>query len=131
MKVGTSFSRCVKDIWDGKVDSHEVMVIIARTHVNPNNDHEWDAIWQGYHAGGAWSNPEWTDIDQKDEADFRHLCTELYNAGMVHQPRIFGAHPRRLAHHWYEVILTDETHETNPTLKEAFGQYKTIAGLVS
>ena len=38
MKVGLSYSRCVRDIIDGKVDYDDVLVIIARTNFDPHND---------------------------------------------------------------------------------------------
>jgi len=44
MKIGLSFSRCVRDIWEGRVDSHDVLVIIARTNFNPNDDAQWEGI---------------------------------------------------------------------------------------
>lgn len=127
MKIGLSFSRCVRDIWEGRVDSHDVLVIIARTNFNPNDDAQWDAIWQGYHHGGAWSHPEWDGID--DEVGFRHLCMELYNGGLIHQPRQFGAHPSRRGEIWLEAVLPSSELEKNPAAKKAWDSFQTIAGL--
>jgi len=55
MKIGLSYSRCVKDIVDGKVMIDDVLVIITRTDFDPNNNDQWQAIWQGY-AGGSDAN---------------------------------------------------------------------------
>ena len=44
MKVGLSFSRCIKDIFLGEVDYEEVLIIIARTNFNPNDDISWEDI---------------------------------------------------------------------------------------
>jgi hypothetical protein len=44
MKIGLSFSRCLRDIVDGKVDIDDVMVIIARTDFDPRVDVEWKDI---------------------------------------------------------------------------------------
>ena len=44
MKVGLSLSRCMRDVYTGKVDEEDVLVIIARTDFDPHNDNHWDAI---------------------------------------------------------------------------------------
>ena len=61
MKIGLSYSRCVRDIVDGKVDIADVLVLITRTDFDPNNDEQWASIWQGYRMRSGWSNPEWYD----------------------------------------------------------------------
>lgn len=38
MKVGTSLSRCVRDIYEDVVDIDDVLVIVARTDFDPEND---------------------------------------------------------------------------------------------
>jgi hypothetical protein len=129
MKIGLSFSRCVRDIWEGRVDSHDVLVIIARTNFNPNDDAQWEGIWQGYHHGGVWNHPEWQGIDNEEE--FRHLCMELYNSGLIHQPRQFGTHPTRRSEIWLEAVLPNEELEKNPMAKKAWNNFQTIAGLTS
>ena len=55
MKVGSSLSRCARDIYEGKVDKKDVLVIIARTDVDPYNDVQWTSIWNGYGGGGSSS----------------------------------------------------------------------------
>ena len=55
MKIGLSFSRCVRDIVDGVVDIDDVLVVIARTDFDPTDDTQWRSIWNGYgggHTGG-------------------------------------------------------------------------------
>ena len=47
MKVGLSFSRCIKDIFLGEVDYEEVLIIIASTNFNPNDDISWEDIQRG------------------------------------------------------------------------------------
>ena len=129
MKIGLSFSRCVRDIWEGRVDLEDVLVIIARTNFNPNDDSQWEAIWQGYHHGGAWSHPEWHGIDDEDR--FRYLCKELYNSGLIHQPRQFGARPARRSEIWLEAVLPSEELDKNPAAKRAWDSFQTVAGLTS
>lgn len=141
MKIGLSFSRCIKDIWEGKVDSHDVLVIIARTRCNPNDDESWNELWTGYGGGSnnsmvrgffsGVSNPEWLDIPADKEADFRHLCMELYNGGLIHQPRYFGAHPRRRDEIWLEAVLPSEELEKNPAAKAAWDKFQMVANLTN
>jgi hypothetical protein len=133
MKVGASLSRCVRDIYEGKVDIYDVLVIVARTDFDPENDAHWNAIWKGY-AGGdklgnMYSQPEWASIPAEDEQAVRDICIDLKTMGKLHQPRQYGAHPQRLHHHWYDVILSDYVVDSNPAAKKAWDNYKMIAGL--
>jgi hypothetical protein len=133
MKVGTSLSRCVRDIYNGVVDINDVLVIVARTDFDPENDRQWKSIWEGYAGGSSsgsmWSAPEWASIPAEDEEKVRNICIRLKNWGKLHQPRQFGARPTRLHHYWYDVILTDGVVNTNPAAKKAWDNYKMIAGL--
>jgi hypothetical protein len=133
MKVGTSYSRCVRDLVDGKVDYNDVMVIVTRTDFDPEDDAQWTGIWRGYAGdgvGGLWSNPEWIN-HQEQEAEFREMSIRLKRDGKLHQPRQFGAYPLRTQHEWYDLVLTAELHESNPAARNAWERYKTVAGLVA
>lgn len=141
MKIGLSYSRCVRDIVEGKVDINDVLIVIARTDFDPNDDKQWQGIWEGY-AGGSnsksmirgffsGSNPEWHGYSDEDEDRFRHVSIELWNLGKLHQPRKFGAHPQRLPHYWVETTLPAEDIDRNPTVKKAWEQYQILAGLSS
>ena len=44
MKIGLSYSRCVRDIVDRVVDIADVLVIIARTDFDPHDDAQWSSI---------------------------------------------------------------------------------------
>lgn len=133
MKVGTSLSRCVRDIYEDTVHIDEVLVIIARTNFDPEDDAQWSSIWRGYAggngAGSPYSQPEWADIPAEDEAKVRAICINLKKRGKLHQPRQFGSHPPRMNHYWYDVILTDNVVQSNPAAKKAWDNYKMIAGL--
>ena len=101
MKIGLSYSRCVRDIVEGKVDIADVLVVIARTDFDPHDDEQWEGIWRGYGGGNGgtgsiWSNPEWSNYKEEDEDLFRSVSIELHETGKLHQPRQFGAHPRRM-----------------------------------
>jgi len=131
MKIGLSYSRCVLDIVEGRVDMDDVLVLITRTDFDPRVDEEWAGIWQGYTLGGM-SNPEWAnyDLNNKDHEDkFRSISIMLYEDGKMHQPRKFGAHPRRRPEIWLEAVLPDSELKNNPTAKLAWEKFQTIASL--
>lgn len=129
MKIGLSLSRCVAEIYEGKVDIGDVLVVIARTDFDPENDGHWSGIWQGYHHGGAWSHPEWAHFGDDAEQDIRDICIELKKTGRLHQPRQYGAHPARLPYIWLDTFAPMEEIAKNPTVKEAWDHYKLLAGL--
>jgi hypothetical protein len=133
MKIGLSYSRCVRDIVDGKVDIRDVLVIIARTKFDPRNDAQWQGIWEGYGGGqtfgNPFSNPEWMDYPSEDEDRFRSVSIELWESGKLHQPREFGAHPTRMPYYWLEASIPAEEMESNPAVKRAWEQFQIVAGL--
>ena len=139
MKIGLSYSRCVRDIVDGKVDIADVLVVISRTDFDPNIDEQWQGIWRGYGGGGGnpfrgiWggSAPEWAGYGDEDEDRFRSVSIELWEQGKLHQPRKFGAYPRRMPYYWLEAGLQTEDIESNPSVKQAWEQFQIIAGLAA
>ena len=133
MKIGLSYSRCVLDIVEGRVDMEDVLVLITRTDFDPRDDTQWTGIWQGYTLGGL-SNPEWADYDlhNKDHEDkFRSVSIMLYEDGKMHQPRKFGARPQRRPEIWLEAVLPSEELEKNPAAKIAWGKFQTVASLTN
>ena len=131
MKIGLSYSRCVRDIVDGKVDIDDVLIIVSRTNFDPRDDTQWSNIWQGYRSRSGLSNPEWTNYPDENEDKFRQVSIELWQQGKFHEPRKFGAHPPRMPYYWLETFLSDNELEKNPAAKKAFDKFKMIAGLVS
>lgn len=131
MKIGLSYSRCVLDIVEGRVDMEDVLVLITRTDFDPRDDDQWQGIWQGYTLGGM-SNPEWAnyDLNNKDHEDkFRSISIMLFEDGKMHQPRQFGAHPRRRPEIWLEAVLPNSELKNNPTAKLAWEKFQTVASL--
>ena len=102
MKVGLSLSRCLRDIVEGNVLFDDVLVVIARTDLDPYNDGHWNQIFDGYLYGGV-SHPEWQGMEDEEE-NLRHVLQQLYDHGKLHQPRQFGAHPQRLPYYWLECL---------------------------
>lgn len=128
MKIGTSLSRCVRDIYKGVVDFNDVMVIVTRTDFDPENDRHWSSIWHGYASGGLRSAPEWIGYQDKEQ-EFRDICIRLKKTGKLHQPRQFGAHPVRMQHYWYDIVLTPDNLLENPAAHDAWNTYITVAKL--
>ena len=131
MKVGSSLSRCARDIYEGKVDKKDVLVIIARTDVDPYNDVQWTSIWNGYGGGGSRWADAWGSISAEDEQKLRGIILDLYDAGKIHQPRKFGAHPGQMTNYWYDVILSPDDLKNNPAAESAWEDYKIAAKLGS
>jgi hypothetical protein len=131
MKIGLSYSRCIRDIVDGVVDINDVLVIVARTDFDPHDDDQWSSIWNGYHQFTGWSHPEWSSYPAEDEDRFRSVSIELWESGKLHQPRKFGAHPRRLPYIWLETILPSEELDKNPSVKAAWNKFQNLAALSS
>lgn len=132
MKIGLSLSRCVCDIANGVVDIEDVLVIIARTKFDPNDNDQWRGIWDGYRSRGALGfTREWGDFEDDDEDRIRSICVELQESGKLHQPRNFGAYPQRMPYYWLETILPSDELESNPAAKKAFEQFQVVAGLTN
>ncbi len=131
MKIGLSYSRCVRDIVDGVIDIDDVLIIIARTDFDPRDDDQWTGIWEGYHMRQGWSNPEWANYPPEDEDKFRNVSIELWETGKLHQPRKFGAHPSRRPEIWLEAVLPSSELDTNPSAKKAWDNFQLVAGLTN
>ena len=131
MKIGLSYSRCVRDIVDGVVDIADVLIIISRTDFDPHDNEQWQGIWQGYHQRGGWSQPEWGHYAEEDEDRFRSVSIELWETGKLHQPRKFGAHPSRRPEIWLEAVLPSSELKKNPAAKTAWDKFQTIASLTN
>jgi len=138
MKIGLSYSRCIRDIVDGKVDIDDVLVLITRTDFDPRDDDQWQGIWIGYGGGTenayqhnmfSQSNPEWAGYHDEDQ--FRSVSIELWETGRLHQPRKFGAHPARRPEIWLEAVLPNSELLKNPAAKLAWDKFQTIASLSS
>ena len=135
MKVGLSLSRCMRDIAETRVLYEDILCIVARTDFDPHNDRHWEGIWKGYRYGG-FSNPEWADAeptlsDEEASEVYRNIAIRLYDGGKLHQPRQFGAHPRRLPYYWLDTFAPEEEIASNPTVQKAWDKYKILAGLSS
>jgi hypothetical protein len=131
MKIGLSYSRCIRDIIDGVVDYRDVLIIISRTDFDPHDDEQWQQIWNGYRQRSGRSQPEWAGYPEEDESRFRQVSIDLWEEGKLHQPRKFGAHPARRPEIWLEAVLPSSELETNPAAKAAWDKFQVVAGLTN
>lgn len=122
MKIGLSLSRCVRDIVEGRVNVHDVLVLIARTNFDPTVEDQWADIWDGY----TNIRPEWGGLD---EADVKTVVMTLWETGKIHQPRKFGWKPSRRPEYWLEAVLPSDELERNPAAKDAWDRFQIVAGL--
>jgi hypothetical protein len=129
MKIGFSFSRCVRDIAQGNVDINDVLIVISRTDLDPRDEEQWQSVWTGYRARQGWSAPEWIDFDDDQEDLLRDVAIELYESGRLHQPRQFDARLPRFPYTWLEATVISSDLEKNPAVKDAWNQFQTVAGL--
>ena len=130
MKIGLSYSRCIRDIVDGLVDPEDVLIVISRTDFDPHNDQQWTDIWEGYRGRGTFNSPrEWAHYDADREQVFRDVTLNLWADGKLHQPRKFGAYPRRLPYYWLETVVSDSDLEHSPVIKDAWDKFQMVSGL--
>jgi hypothetical protein len=125
MRVGLSFSRCVRDLVEGVVSMDQVLVVIARTRFDPENDAHWQEIWAGYQ---QFPN-QWSIYDQLYEPQFREVTLRLHREGKLFQPRQHGVFPSVPRYHWLETVLLDQDLDSNPSLRSAWDNFQMIAGL--
>jgi hypothetical protein len=146
MKIGFSFSKCIRDIADGAVDIDDVLVIITGTNLDMLNETHWKSVWYGYGGGepydpsvGAGANyigtgrQVWRGYSSNDEGRILDIALKLWHTGRIHQPRKFNARPPSYLHseHWYEVVHTPENLEKYPALQESWNQFQTLSKLVA
>lgn len=131
MKIGLSYSRCVRDIVDGVVNIDDVLIIIARTDFDPRNDEQWTSIWNGYRRRSGWSKPEWYNYTEEDSDRFRSVSIELWEQGKLHQPRQFGTNAPRRSEIWLETVLPSIELDRNPAARAAWDNFQIIAGLTN
>lgn len=129
MKIGFSYSRCVLDIVEGRVDLDDVLVIISRTDFDPHDDEQWTSIWDGYRHGGQ-SRAEWRHCRDSDEQRYRDVSLELYESGRLHQPRKYGAHPRRSPYVWVDTgPIGHEQYLQPESVQQAWQNYLMLSAL--
>jgi hypothetical protein len=129
--IGLSLSRCLLDIYEGRYNPDEVLVITTRTKIEEPTSKIWEEIWFYYYHGTSLGHTEvWGHLDDdKDKEGMYRLFRRLYASGKIHQPRNFGAAVGHasIAHPWVSLDTTDALREKNPTLKKMWNKYQTLA----
>lgn len=117
MKIGFSFGRCLRDIVDGKVAVDDVLVIIARTHME-TLVHVKNVV-EIY-----LDRPEY--LQGRDPEVCHAVARELWDAGKIHQPRLNGAMLRSIPEDyiWCDVVPT--AMDRSPALDMAWNSYRTL-----
>ena len=135
MKIGFSYSRCVRDLVDGHVSIDDILVIVSRTNFDPHNDDQWQQIWQGYGGGNGGtgsilSRPEWASYPAEAESKFRDISIQLWNQGKLHQPRQFGPNTHSVGQTWVDTEPLDIDHYNDPeAVNAAWNNYKILKTL--
>lgn len=125
MKIGFSYSRCALDILEERVEIDDVEVIISRTLFDPENDTQWQSIWDGYQI----LNPVWAHLKPEQEQPMRDLTLFLDKTGRLFQPRKKGARQASRPYHWLELTATEEERNQNELAKRLWEKYQTALGL--
>ena len=119
MLIGLSISKCVADILDEKVEIEDIVVIVGRTYFD---EETMDRLIDDYRLPSMpWSIYE--------HGDCKHILTELWRRGKIHQPRHYGAHPRSAPYGKHWLRLAPEPHDLSSAAQKAYNHYLMIAGL--
>lgn len=123
MKVGFSFGRCVRDIVNGTVDINDVVVIVARTMMQ--TEEQVKGVVDHY----LGSRDYLLGLDPKR---CEEVALKLYNSGKVFQPRNEGHRAGFMVHEDYVWMdLSPTVHEDNELVRKAWQQYQVALKLAS
>lgn len=125
-KVGFSASRCIRDIVEGKVKEHDVVMITTGTDC-PTLE-IWLKVINAYASIPVWDERSLSDLDIKKVLE---VATELWYQGKVHQPRVMGGYRIRSPFVWMDLQHTKEDRDANPVLAQAWERAQTIEALVA
>jgi hypothetical protein len=133
--IGLSLSQCLLDIYEGRYDPAEVLVITTRTKIEEPTSKIWEEIWFYYYHGTSLGHTEvWGHLDDdKDKEVMYVLFQKLYASGKIHQPRNFGGTIATggITHPWISLDTTEEKRAKNPMLKKMWNKYQTLALLIT
>jgi len=132
MLIGTSLGGCLKSIMSGEVSEDDVLVIISRTKCNDLESLMY-VVEDYYTAGNRFATvPVNYQLEQFDLDELKLLAQRLYQAGKIHQPRMFSRDTGFVHHElsrdqlWLEIAprVTD-----TPAVINAYKQYKMLVEL--
>jgi hypothetical protein len=132
--IGLSLGGCLTSLMRSEVSEDDVMFIVTRTNC-PDFD-RYIKVVEAYHKQG---NPYSRNPEQYELSDFplekvTDLAVRLYNAGKIHQPRVFAdtsgtyRHPSGYGDGlWMEVAPSNRN--STPAVVEAYEKYKMLDAL--
>ena len=132
--VGTSLGKCLKDILDGTVKEHEVLVIVTNT-MCPTLDRLMDVVEQYHYDGNSRGSAY--DLSAHTLEDAQSLAQRLFESGKLHQPRCFKEDWHRNGHShrdtWYDIVPSAVAGDLadNANIQEAFDRYRALAVLLT
>jgi hypothetical protein len=128
LKVGTSFGRCVRDIVTGVVKEEDVWFIVAGTRIN--NEQQVEEVMKDYASRKDY-------LIGLDIRQCTNVAQRLWNAGKIHQPRMYGKYPAWYAAGndsyndiWRDCVPSEQEVSKNPMVKEAWDEYRATRKLI-
>lgn len=125
-KIGFSASRCIRDICEGKVKLHDVVMITTGT--NCPDIETWLKVMEAYATLSIWDERSLAGLDPEL---VKEVAIGLWHQGKVHQPRVMGSHRTRNPFVWMDLVHTKEDRDANPVLAQAWERAQTIEALVA
>ena len=69
MKIGMNFSKCLIDLYEGRVTPNEVLVIMVRIYrFDPRKTSEWDRAWKSFLDGVEGSSSQYDKLSNESGA---------------------------------------------------------------
>lgn len=120
MKVGFSLGRCIRDIVNGEVDIDDVIVIVAGTRFETQE--QLVGIVNEYMYRDTY-------LYGLEESDCQGVASVLFREGKIHQPRNFGIYRSIMPENavWADLVPTGG--HTDPMVQEAWQAYRGMLGL--
>lgn len=120
MKVGFSLGRCIRDIVTGIVDVEDVIVIVAGTRFE--NQEQLKGIVAEY----MWRDSYLIGLN---EDECQGVASVLYREGKIHQPRNFGTYRNVMPEECVWADLFPTGGHNDPMVQEAWQAYRSMLGL--
>lgn len=119
MKVGFSFGRCIRDIVNGEVGVDEIVVIVSSTMIDRDRI---EGVIDSYMFRDEY-------LLGLDRDSCLAVAYQLWDAGLVHQPRNFGRYRTAVKEScvWADLFPAGDTKD--PMVKDAWNEYRALLGL--
>jgi hypothetical protein len=115
MKIGFSFSRCIRDIVNGEVDIADVVVIVARTRME--DEQSMFSVCDEY---------GWGAFRGLDMVECKVIAKALRDSGRIHQPRLQNAWPGGVADEYVWMDLIPTVKDMTPAVRDAWDTYRML-----